>query len=194
MKTDGRSIKFGAGLVALVALAVWGGVLPANRAADRLESQIRDARVSALRAETRAQDVRTLADTLTTARVFAASNTKASADPDVSSLMHDIGDLLSEMSVSTHEMKQDRAVERDGVRVTPVNLVMHATYPSLVRLLDHIERGDRLVRIARVQAGLPRGAEPGSGMLLIEVDLESIAPIGATREAFVAASQEGPNP
>lgn len=194
MTLDARSIKFGAGLVALVAAAVWGGVLPANHRAERLESQIRDARLAALRAEARAQDVRTLADTLTTARAFAASNTKATADPDVSSLMHDIGDLLSRLNVTTHEMKQDRAVERDGVRVTPITLVMHASYPSLVQLLDHIERGERLVRIARVQAGLPRGASPGADSLLIEVDLESIAPIGAAREAFVAASEGGANP
>ncbi len=189
MRGAGATLKLGAGLLALTAAAVWLGVMPELRDAQKIEADIRTAESTLSRTQTRAQDIRGLADTLGEARVFSASRTKELVEGDISLLMHDIGGFLTTLNVSSHEMKQDRGVERNGVLVTPVTLTMTAGFNDLRRLLMHIEEGDRLVRIARVQVGMPRGAQPGSGALLIEVDFESISPLDS-RPVFANANEE----
>lgn len=190
MSGAGLHLKRAIGLVALLAAAAWLGVLPSLREARALKTRIAAARASLELFESKADDIRSLADTLTEARVFAASHTKPIQDLDVSALMSDIGRFLTTISVTSHEMKQDRTVERDGVRVTPVTLTMRATFLDLAKLLDHLERSERLMRIARVQVDLPRGAAPGSPTLLIEVDIESISPLGAPKTTYAAAGGE----
>jgi hypothetical protein len=183
------TLKLGAGLIALGAATVWLGVLPELRTARLIEAKVRAARSSVDHSYTRAQDIKSLADTLGEARVFAASRTKELVQGDISLLMHDIGGFLTTLDVTSHEMKQDRSEERNGVLVTPVTLTMSAGFNDLRQLLTHIEDGERLVRIARVQAGLPRGAQPGSGPLQIEIQFESISPLGP-RPTLADANEE----
>jgi hypothetical protein len=190
MNGSGATIKLGAGLIALGAATVWLGVLPELRTARLIEAKVESARNSIDRSQTRAQDIKVLADTLGEARVFAASRTKELVQGDISLLMHDIGGFLTTLNVSSHEMKQDRSEERNGVLVTPVTLTMSAGFSDLRQLLTHIEQGERLVRIARVQIGLPRGAQPGSSPLQIEVQFESISPL-TPRPTLANASEEG---
>ncbi len=189
MRGVGATVKLGAGLLALGAGTVWLGVMPELRESRRIESDIRTAQTTLNRTQSRAQDIRGLADTLGEARVFAASHTKELVEGDISLLMHEIGGFLTTLDVTSHEMKQDRGVERNGVLVTPVTLTMTAGYNDLRRLLLHIEEGGRLVRIARVQVSMPRGAQPGANALMIEVDFESISPI-ESRPVFVNATEE----
>lgn len=190
MSGAGTTLKLGAGLIALGAATVWLGVLPELRAARLIEAKVESARNSVDRSHTRAQDIKGLADTLGEARVFAASRTKELVQGDISLLMHHIGGFLTTLNVISHEMKQDRSEERNGVLVTPVTLTMSAGFTDLRQLLTHIEKGERLVRIARVQIDLPRGAQPGSHRLQIEVQFESISPLGP-RPTLANASEEG---
>jgi hypothetical protein len=187
MKASRTNLKLGAGLLALVALSGWLGVAPAVRDAERTAEAIRENRESLARSESKIRDIKALANTLTDARVFAASHTRPIAERDISTLMHEISDFLTSMRVTSHELKQDAAIERDGVLITPLNLVMQASYDDLRRLLDRVDAGEHLVRIARIQAELPRGAPPGSPVLNIEVSFESIAPRPRSSLANAAA-------
>ncbi|MGP1310431.1 MAG: GspMb/PilO family protein [Phycisphaerales bacterium] len=187
------SIKLGAGMLVLGAVVVWIGVLPAVKRAEKHEQRILTAKHTIMRTESRAEDIRALADTLTAAREYAAKHTKAISDQDASLLMHDIGRLLTELNVTSHQMTQDRPVERDGARVTPVTLTMQADYPTLVSLLDTIGRGDNLVRVVKLNVNLPRGAQAGAQALEIEAQFEAIAAIRKPG-GVMASAEEGAAP
>src|SRR5690606_4884257 len=113
----------------------WLGVAPAMRKAESLKRRIEAAHGTIVRSNTRAQDIRGLADTLAHAREFSLVHTKELVEGDISVLMHDISGFLTTLHVTSHEMKQDRSEERHGVLVTPVTLTMRAAFPDLTRLL-----------------------------------------------------------
>src|SRR5690606_28752595 len=117
-------LKLGLGLAGVLAAAGWLGVAPALRDASATRDKIAAARGALDRSHTKARDIRALADTLDEARAFADANAKPLVDLDISAVMHDIGRFLTALRVTTHQMTQDRAVERSGVLVTPITLVM----------------------------------------------------------------------
>lgn len=190
MKPTAGNLKLGAGLAALIGAGVWFAGSPATNRASILRERIDRTRNELRVSQDSVRDIRTMADTLEQARVFAASSTKPLTHTDeTSTLVYEISSFVRTLGIVQHELRQERSRVEEGVRVTPVVLTMESSYPDVLAVIERINTLDRLLRVSRLSIDLPRGSMPGATSLQVEIVIEAMS--RESQHPAVAAAGEG---